>query len=88
MAIPCGPLIAIKLRCRGHSGIEDRDRDWKGKSEGLGLLPALLLSFAGFCRNPAPNGLERLNVGRLPPLRPLYHVELHGLTFLQALETT
>jgi hypothetical protein len=47
-------------------------------------LPSLV--FAGFCRNPA-NGLERLHVGSLPSLGPLHHVELHGLTFLQALET-
>src|SRR5579863_10375014 len=35
-----------------------------------------------------PLGLQWLNVCRLPSLRPLHHVELHGLTFLQALETT
>jgi hypothetical protein len=33
-------------------------------------------------------GLERLYVGSLPALGALDHVELHGLTFLQALETT
>ena len=32
-------------------------------------------------------GLERLHVGSLPALGPLHHVELHGLTFLQTLET-
>ena len=30
--------------------------------------------------------LERLHVGSLPSLGALYHVELHGLTFLQTLE--
>src|SRR5579863_8272344 len=35
-----------------------------------------------------PLGLQWLNVCRLPALGPLHHVELHGLTFLQALETT
>jgi len=34
-----------------------------------------------------PVGLERLHVGSLPSLGPFTHVELHGLTFLQALET-
>ncbi len=33
-------------------------------------------------------GLERLNVRRLPALGTLHNVELHGLTFLQALEST
>ena len=32
-------------------------------------------------------GLERLNVGSLPALGTLHDVELHGLAFLQALET-
>src|ERR1700728_4471958 len=32
-------------------------------------------------------GLERLHVGSLPALGPLHYVELHGLTFLQTLET-
>ena len=31
--------------------------------------------------------LERLHVGSLPSLGPLHDVELHGLAFLQALET-
>jgi hypothetical protein len=35
-----------------------------------------------------PIRLERLHVGSLPPLGTLYDVKLHGLTFLQALETT
>ena len=35
-----------------------------------------------------PIRLERLYVGSLPALGALDHVELHGLTFLQALETT
>ena len=42
--------------------------------------------FAGFCRNPVWRS-ERLHVGSLPSLGALHHVELHGLTFLQALET-
>ena len=33
-----------------------------------------------------PADLERLHVGSLPTLGSFYHVELHGLTFLQALE--
>ena len=33
-------------------------------------------------------GLERLYVGSLPALGALYDVELHGLTFLQTLEST
>ena len=50
-----------------------------------GLLPALpmLTDSAGL---PA-QGLERLHVGSLPALGTLHDVELHGLTFLQALET-
>ena len=40
-----------------------------------------------FCRNPANSGLERLHVGSLPTLRAFDNVELHGLTFLQALKT-
>jgi hypothetical protein len=32
--------------------------------------------------------LQRLHVGSLPSLGALHYVELHGLTFLQALETT
>src|ERR1700678_179218 len=43
--------------------------------------------FARFCRNPAW-WLERLHVCSLPSLGALDNVELHGLTFLQALETT
>ena len=39
-----------------------------------------------FCRNPA-RGLERLHVGSLPAFGALHYVELHGLTFLQTLET-
>src|ERR1700733_8753284 len=62
-------------------------RVWAETQEGMGLLPALLV-FARFCRNPAAWCLERLNVRSLPTLGPLHHVELHGLTFLQALETT
>lgn len=34
-----------------------------------------------------PISLERLYVGSLPSLGALYDVKLHGLTFLQALET-
>jgi hypothetical protein len=51
---------------------------------GLGSLPARpiakILPESGL-------GLERLNVRRLPTLGPLHHIELHGLAFLQALET-
>jgi hypothetical protein len=43
-------------------------------------------AFAGFCRNPADQVLERLYVRSLPTLGALYDVELHGLTFLQTLE--
>jgi hypothetical protein len=43
---------------------------------------------ARFCRNPACRGLQRLNVRSLPSLGALHYVELHGLTFLQTLETT
>src|SRR6266567_8167641 len=55
-------------------------------SKGRDILPALTVLLR-FCRNPA-GSLERLHVGSLPSLRPLHHVELHGLAFLQALETT
>jgi hypothetical protein len=66
---------------------------------GLGLLPALLVLLDSAESHPmdedlslGPHGgvmaLERLNVRGLPSLGPLHHVELHGLTFLQALETT
>ena len=48
-------------------------------------LPSLVC--ARFCRIRLADGLERLNVRSLPALGPLHHVELHGLTFLQALET-
>ena len=34
------------------------------------------------------SGLERLYVGSLPALGTLYDVKLHGLTFLQTLEST
>src|ERR1035441_8120941 len=52
---------------------------------GLGSLPALacLLDSAVI----RPMGLaNRLHVRSLPALGPLHHVELHGLTLLQALE--
>ena len=59
--------------------------------KGRDVLPALPCcldsALLRFCRNPAP-GLERLHVGSLPSFGPLHHVELHGLAFLQALETT
>ena len=61
-------------------------RDSKnGNGQGSPLV-RLRLS-ARFCRNPACRCLERLHVRSLPSLGPLHHVELHGLTFLQALET-
>src|SRR5271157_1457324 len=52
-----------------------------------GIFPSprlCLLDSAGI----RPVGSQRLHVRSLPPLGPLHHVELHGLTFLQALETT
>ena len=55
-------------------------------SKGRDFLPAFAVLLR-FCRNPA-GSLERLHVGSLPALRPLHHVELHGLAFLQTLETT
>src|SRR5580698_7576551 len=36
---------------------------------------------------PPSRSLERLNVGSLPALGALHHVELNGLTLLEALET-
>jgi hypothetical protein len=47
--------------------------------------------FCGMCQILPESGrssLERLYVSSLPALRTLDYVELHGLTFLQALETT
>src|SRR5579863_6133645 len=54
--------------------------------DSAGILPRRRSSVFG-----TPGGLtrlERLNVRSLPTLGPLHHVELHGLTFLQTLETT
>ena len=51
-----------------------------------GIAPGLSVVIAGFCRIWL-FGLQRLNVCCLPALGPLHHVELHGLAFLQALET-
>ena len=46
-----------------------------------------LVRLSRFCLNPV-NGLQRLDVRRLPSLGSLDDVELHSLTFLQTLETT
>jgi len=63
-----------------------RNGDAAGKTkEGRDFSQPSFVS-ARFCRNPW--ALQRLNVRSLPALGPLHHVELHGLTFLQALKTT
>ena len=59
---------------------------WRTSKTRAGITPCprlFLLDSAGI----RPMGLERLHVRGLPTLGPLHHVELHGLTFLQALKT-
>ncbi|MDT7817636.1 MAG: hypothetical protein QOJ42_7552, partial [Acidobacteriaceae bacterium] len=49
------------------------------------LRPFTRVCYAGPFRKEVSN-LKRLNVGCLPALRPLNHIELHSLTLLEALE--
>ena len=55
------------------------------KSRGPGKAQPSLLSAKIL---PKSYGLQRLNVRGLPALGSLHNVELHGLTFLQTLEST
>src|ERR1039458_9349743 len=74
----------------GLAGARDVDTNSTKTAKELGRPQPFCVGskvFARFRRNPAC-GLERLHVGSLPALGALHYVELHGLTFLQALETT
>ena len=64
---------------------ESIGRPKRTKRAGTDPQPSLCLLDSAEIR---PVTLQRLNVRSLPSLWPLHHVELHGLTFLQALETT
>jgi hypothetical protein len=53
-----------------------------------GSDPSPFVSVRSILPESGLSGLERLHVGSLPSFGTLYDVELHGLAFLQALETT
>jgi len=68
-------------------GAGDKQREWvlplKRPKAGIDPGPR---TFAKIL--PNPGGLQRLYVRSLPALGSLHDVELHGLAFLQTLETT
>jgi hypothetical protein len=69
-------------RCRDATHPDHRRRDRGGvrrhKRQRISPLPCMCKP--GAC-------LQGLNVRRLPALRSLHNVELHGLAFLQTLES-
>ncbi|HUV70017.1 MAG TPA: hypothetical protein VMW15_10175 [Terracidiphilus sp.] len=74
--------MAAKFSCR-HRTLPQQS---KLNKRGRGSLPALIC-VRWILPESGHAALERLYVRSLPALGPLHHVELHGLTFLQTLET-
>ena len=77
-------VIAASISFLGRNASSFRHKPQTQTEIGpIGPIPVWLLDSAGI---RPKGGLQRLNVRRLPSLGTLHHVELHGLSFLQALE--